>query len=335
MSSFPVPMASAGPSNQRLWLRRCQLTIGTSGKSYDLSKLRVQFRVASKTVQTLKSAEITIYNPAPETAQAILKQPEFAQVSLSAGYQSGPFSPIFSGKIAYVRWGKEDAVTSFVTIIATDSDAAYNWATINTTLPAGAKPQDQRDAILSALKPYGITLMQNPPPLPATQLTRSKAMYGMVRDALTDFANSIGCYWHFANGVLNFVAKDAPLAGDVIVLTPQTGLLGAPEQTLDGLNVRALLNPNIVTGRLIKVNAPLVNQGAFSDPRLVPQPSYSSVPYQPGLSANGVYTVYSLVHEGDNRGTGNDWQTRMIAVATASNTPPLTPTFINAVVDGT
>jgi hypothetical protein len=326
-------VVTAAPTGERLWLHKCKLVIANdNGSGYDLSNLRVKFRVQAHTIQTLKSAEITVLNLAPATLQNIFTKREFTQVTLSAGYQNGPFGNIFTGKIAYLRVGKEDALTSFLHIVATDCDDAYHWATINVTLGAGAAstPQNQLNAILTALKPYGVTA-GSIPPLPATGLPRGKVMQGMVRDMLTDLARSVGCDWHFADGKLNFVTRDVPLTGDVIVLTPRTGLIGAPEQTLDGLNVRALLNPNIVTGRLIQISSSQVNRSAIGSGV---QADYSQ-PYLPSLSANGRYMVYSLSHEGDTRGTGNDWVTEMIAVASDTTTPPLSATYLAAWIDGT
>jgi hypothetical protein len=330
------------PTGQPLWLRKCQLTIATGRQTFDFSHLRIRFRVRSRTVQTLKQAEITVYNLSPSHANAIFSSqqagnpsaPEFSQVALAAGYQDGPFANIFTGQIAYLRMGKEDAVTRYLTIVASDCDAAYNWATINVTLEANCTPQNQLDAILKVLKPYGVTAGYIPE-LPKTPLPRGKILQGMVRDILTDLARSVGCDWHFVSdpsggSKLNFVSRDVPMTGDVITLDPQHGLIGAPEQTLDGLSARSLLNPYVVTGRLIQVPTSLITLAGYTGS---PLPNTNQArPVQPGLSTNSIYMVYSLLHAGDSR--GQEWYSDLIAVASDASAQPISSTFIQAVVDG-
>jgi hypothetical protein len=333
------------------WLRRCRLTVGNNqGQTYDLSQLQTHFRVQSRTVQTLKTAEITVLNPKPATLNAIFGSQEFTQVSLAAGYTGTPkapgaFGPIFAGKIAYLRMGKQDATTSFLNIVATDCDEAYNYATINRPVPQegedGPTPKQQLDAIMAALAPYGVTRYSGPAMDNTTRLPRPKVMQGMVRDVVTDFARSVGCDWSLATqpdastggaaSTLIFVQRGVPSSAGVrFLLRPDNGLIGAPEQTLDGLNVRALLNPNFVTGCVIQVQPTQTNQ---AQPGSAPQPNLQPA-YMPSLDAQGQYMVYSVTHEGDTRGSGNDWVTEMVAIS-LSGTPPLTATYTNAIVDGT
>jgi hypothetical protein len=317
-------------TSQPQWLRKCSLIVAdANGNGVDLSSLHIKFSVTSATAQTAKKLEATIYNLADSTAQQI--QNEFVQVQLMAGYQGGPYGIIFNGAIAYVRRGREDAITTFVTLTATDADAAYNWGTIQVTLAAGASQQNILNSVLTALQPYGIKA-GNIPTLASTQLPRGKVMYGMVRDVLTDLANSCNCYWHFGDGQLNFVPRDGYIPGDVITISSSTGMIGVPEQTLDGLNVRALLNPNLKTGHLIQVPTSAITTGQYNS--TIRQPNASTVPYLPGLSTNGLYMIYSLTQVGDTRST--PWYSEMICEArNPVNSQALnSQTRAQAVVDG-
>jgi hypothetical protein len=332
MSTQPVAVPDiavdsvAQPTNQQLYGIQAKLVIANEqGAGYDLSAMHLKFRVQSRTIQTLKSAEITILNLSPATMATLFNSQEFTVVTLSAGYVNGPFGNLFTGKISYSKKGNLDATTSYLTIIATDSDDAYNWATIECPLAAGTTLQQQLAQVLKVLQPYGITA-GSIPTLPANPLVRGKVLSGMVRNVLSDLARTVNCDWHFANGQLNFVSRNVPLSGDVITLTPQTGLIGAPEQTLDGLNVRALLNPNLITGRLIQVFSSQINSSAVGT---AAQPDYSPA-YLPDLSSNGVYMIYSLTHVGDTRGTGNDWVSEIVAVASSTTSPPLSSLYLNS-----
>ena len=128
-------------SNQLQYIRRCNLVVsGVSGDGLDLSNLRIVFKIKKSDAQTPNTAEIRVYNLAPETAKQIRK--EFKRVVLQAGYESN-YGVIFDGNIKQVRMGRESGTDTYIDIAAGDGDDAYNYAVVNTTLAAGAKQSDQ------------------------------------------------------------------------------------------------------------------------------------------------------------------------------------------------
>ncbi len=286
------------------FLRKCTLLVGdNTGSGVDLSALQVKFSVVSATTQTLKHLEARIYNVSDATASQI--QSEFTQVQLSAGYQGGPFGIVFSGFITQFRRGKENAVDSFLDILASEGDIPYNWASLNIALSAGWSPTDLLNAILKALAPYGIAA-GSIPNLPPIQMPRGKAAYGLVRDLLRGLAGSQDCDWNIDNGKLNLIPRYAAVIADITTLTPQTGLIGAPTQTVDGLQVTALLNPSIRAGGLLKVLNPYINSAEIVTP-------LTAEDYVPSLSGTGQYKVYSVQHVGDTR--GQEWYTNATCAA--------------------
>lgn len=319
-------ITATASQNQQLWIRKVQLTLSNAaGNTLDLSDLRVRLRVQSATINTSKNAEVIVYNLSPNTAQTIFNQKEYTQLSLSAGYKNGPCGQIIKGKIVYMRLGREDAITSYLAIIATDSDDARNWGTINAYFSQGATAEDQLVAILAALAPYGITAGYIPT-LPRGGLARGKCLYGKIPDVLNTFASSLHRVWNFQDGLLNIFPTNnpPPVTGDVFILTPQTGMVGVPEQTLDGLNVRSLLTSSIKVGSLVQIPLQYITQVAYTGL----QPN-RTIPIQPSLSANGLYRVYALTHSGDTR--GNDWYSDLICVSTDANAQlPVSNTFLNA-----
>lgn len=340
MGSTPTfSVTTTASANQQQWLRKCKLVVSNAaGDGLDLSNLRVKFRVQSATMNTLKNAEITVYNLSPQTAQSIFGQQEFTQLSLSAGYKNGSCGPIIKGTIVYMRWGKEDAITTYLTMIASDSDAAYNWSVVNQSInlpDSGVSPQDQFIQILKALEPFDISAGYTPfssgynGPTPSGQpLPRAKVLYGSAKEVLNTFASSLGCVWNIQDGLLNLFPSNSPppTTGEITTLTPQTGLIGTPELTLDGLNVKCLLNPAIKQGSLIQVPKQYIAQAAYTGI----QPDMT-VPVAPSLSTNQVYYVYALTQVGDTWSTGPDWCSELICVATDKNTQlPISNTYLNA-----
>jgi hypothetical protein len=311
--------------SQRQWLRKISLVAGdSSGKALDFSELQVRFTVSSATTQTFRQLNARIYNVSKATALTVEK--EFTQVQLSAGYQDGPFGIIFSGQIAQIRRGHENSVDSFLDIIGADGDQAGNWSILNTTMAAGWTMADFQKILLQALQQTTPSItMGYSPELSTAKAPRGRTLYGSTRDFLREFANNTGTQWNLADGKLNFVPKLSYIPGDAIALNAASGMIGFPVQTIDGIVVRALLNPNIRTGRLLQID----NASIQTTTLKTPTGSTDSF-FIPSTDADGSYKVYALKHIGDTR--GQEWYTDAICAA-QNGTLPATGTFINAVAD--
>ena len=96
------------------------------------------------------------------------------------------------------------------------------------------------------------------------------------------------------------------MIGDLVTLNPQSGLIGSPTQTIDGLTVNSLLNPNIRPGAAIHVETGLVNTASIVTP-------LTAQDYMPTLDVDGRYKAYSVTHVGDTR--GQEWYTESICAA--------------------
>jgi hypothetical protein len=90
-------------------------------------------------------------------------------------------------------------------------------------------------------------------------------------------------------------------------------MIGIPYQTLDGaINVRSLLNPQLMPARLVKVNEKDIRQIAVKNAGLT-KAEMGSIGYfneNNQIAADGIYKIYALRHTGDNR--GNDWYTDVV-----------------------
>lgn len=145
----------------RQWARACSLLIGSASDGLDLSNLRIKFATHKGDLETPNSAEITVYNLSDETVSRI--RGEFKRVVLSAGYEDAA-AVIFDGQIRQVRSGR-DAADSWLEIILTDGDRAYNYAVVNQTLAAGSTPLERVSAGSTAMAakgtPTGICRVRN------------------------------------------------------------------------------------------------------------------------------------------------------------------------------
>lgn len=297
------------------YLRACSLIVGgDSGDGLDLSELRIRFQVNNGDTETPNNAVIRVYNLAPDTARRIQK--EFTRVVLSAGYQ-GNAGVIFSGQIKQLIRGRENATDTSIDIIAADGDAAYNFARISQSFAAGYTPTMVRDALLKAMQPFGVTAGAMAA-LPDIRSPRGGAFAGPVKQFLSELGDTFGLSWSIVFGQLQMVPVNGILDADTIELTANTGLVGLPQQTIDGIMVKCLLNPRIRPCRQIKLNNGSVQEQAIS-------PGYKYVDKRPSIDADGLYKVWAVNHSGDTR--GNVWHSDLVC-SSATGMTPLSATFI-------
>jgi hypothetical protein len=301
------------------YLRICTLLISNNkGDSLDLSELHIKFSIKRSDTQTPNMAEIRVYNLEEKTAQRIQK--EFSKVILQGGYESN-FGVIFQGNVKQIILGRENSTDTFIDIVAGDGDLSYNFAIVNTTIAAGAGHAEQINAAISSMNPDGTTL-GHVSELPPTKLPRGKVMYGMARDYLKQTADTTKKTWSIQDGKVQFVSTSSYLPGTAIQLTSKTGLIGTPNQTTFGVNMKCLLNPLIKVGGRVQIDNNIVarlkiNLAVPLSPENIPAP----------VTADGVYYVLVIEHEGDNR--GQEWYTNLTCLNINTTTNPINSVNLN------
>lgn len=293
----------------------------------ELGALRIQFKTSAIDVDSPPHAVIRVINPSKTTAERFSK--EFQSVTLQAGYENGNFGVIFQGSIVRIRRGRLSNIENFVDIMASNLDAIYNFGFVNGSLAKGQNgPQQQinmiRDKVNSSpvaqgqagAQAQGMQLGYIPSSVgTGGTLPRGKVLFGLARDKLNDVANSTGMAWQIGpDGKINFHPLTGYLPGEAVVLNSQTGMIGIPEATNQGIEVNCLLNPLIKAGTLIKINnADLVQSQNVNN--TVGFPAYADFQFFANQSNDGTYMAMVVEHEGDSRGHGGDWVTKIVALA--------------------
>lgn len=291
------------------YLRKASLIIGeNAGDALDLSELRFSFVVKRGDFQTPNSARIRVYNMNPDTMARVQK--EFKRVVLQAGY-GGNFGLIFDGTVVQTRRGRTSQVDTHLDITAADGDAAYNFAIVSTTLAAGSTAQDHFNVAAQAMAKHGVGggytagLQSNP-------LPRGKVMFGMARDFMRGVARATQTTWSIQDGKIVVIPETSYMPGEIPVINSDTGLIGLPVQTQNGINFRVLLNPNIKIGTLVQLDNKAVQQFEYS--LNVPQQAQNQrTSLENKLQTDGFYYVMWAEHQGDTR--GNDWYTDVVCLA--------------------
>jgi hypothetical protein len=142
---------------------------------------------------------------------------------------------------------------------------------------------------------------------------RARTVYGPVGDILRDVAQSEGATIFINDGKLHVFKIEDALKLPAIRLNSTTAMIGIPYQTLDGgVNVRSLLNPDLVPCRKVHIDEKDIRQIAVKNAGLT-KAEMGSVGFFDAhnqIKADGIYKIYSLRHSGDNR--GNDWYTDIV-----------------------
>lgn len=300
----------------RLYPRRYSLIAADEGGAgLDVSELRATFVVKQVEQTTPCTADIRLHNVAPATAARFGK--EFTRIVLQAGYPA-QYGTIFQGTIVQARRGRSSPTDTHVDITAGDSDRAHNFAVVNTTLAAGCRPADVHRALCAATAPMGAEAGYVPE-LPGPALPRGRVLYGMARQHLRDLADATDTVWNIQDGKVVFTPRTGYLPGEAVVLTSETGLIGQPQQTQDGILVRCLLNPLLRLGNRIRLDNASIQEarvgpifgGPAGGPGIVADERQSA-----GIAkknADGFYVVLAIDHTGDTR--GQEWYSDLTCLA--------------------
>ncbi len=307
----------------RQFIRECRLTVGKGDSAEDLSNMRITFEVKQFTTQAPNNATIRVYNLAKEHASRIqkdvtagVKGGTIVPVVLDAGYDEN-CNTIFRGEAIYARTGRENPTDTYLDLFCRDGDMGYNHGVINRTLKAGSTHRDHVDAFLDALKEHGIT-EGSITGLGDTKYPRPYVFFGMVREHLRRLALTINATWSIQNGKLDIVPNESGGKNtNAFVLNANTGLIGMPVETLDGIMVTALINPQFFVNGQVKIDEKSIQRGAFS---------YNwTADIQNSLlqtlgTSDGVYRILAIDWVGDTR--GGPWYAYLTCIGAMTGSIP-------------
>lgn len=150
------------------------------------------------------------------------------------------------------------------------------------------------------------------PPVEQQGLPRGKVMFGMARDFMRWTARSQQAVWSIQDGKAIVVPETSYMPGDIPVITAETGMVGLPEQTQNGITIKMLTNPSVKIGTLIQIDNKSVQQYEYSL-NVGQQVENERIALQAKLQDDGFYYVMIAEHSGDTR--GNEYYTEVICLA--------------------
>lgn len=289
----------------RQYKRQAQVIVGKAGVGLSVTELRITFEVVKNIKSAPNTAIIKIFNLHPDNEAKIKK--EYDDVILNAGYEGGVLL-LFRGNITHVYRYREG--NDFITEInAADGDTDFRLATVNGTLAAGTTNAQLIDLAVASFA-GGTT--RGVVQVPEKVRIRGKVVTGNTRDLLDTAARDAGANWSIQDGQLTIVGVNSVIPGVAIVLTSETGLLGAPETNDKGIAATCLLNPQIKINSAIKLDNNSIKAKHEQEKALGKAKEKAKPPVR--LDPDGIYKVIKVTHKGDNRGRGPDWTSEVTCV---------------------
>lgn len=219
--------------------------------------IRIEFNIDKDTSSSPNSAQITIFNLSESHRNSVGK--EFDAIKLEAGYippeGSGNVGVIFKGAVRDVEHRREGP--NILTIISCgDGSKALRRATISKSFPKGTPVKDVVDELSKQIEKEGVSRgeWKFPQDVESKTFKRPYAVCGSCARELDTIGRGNGFYWNLQNETIEIIPSDGFIGG-VVLITPETGMIGTPAITDNGVRVTALLNPEIRPNRRIQLKS--------------------------------------------------------------------------------
>ncbi len=230
----------------KLFHRVAAVTVDT----LKITGLRVEFKVVKTSRPEPNSAEVTIYNISADHRRKM--QVAGVPVLLEAGYESAPgqstMQQLFLGDMR-VAGHKRHGVDWVTKLEAGDGEKTLRTSKLTESFAAGTRKDAVVKRMLESMKlnvkdavaKIGEKGLQGA----AEEFYKGISLSGSTAAELTRVLDDMGLTWSVQDGAVQ-ITKPGEIVGDLVVLTPATGLVGSPEAGEKGyVKVRSLLNPLI------------------------------------------------------------------------------------------
>lgn len=229
--------------------RAIQLVIGSSTESIVIDGgLTISFDLTKTITSEPNEATISIVNLNQSTRNLITDK-KYNRILLNAGY-GDDMRTLFVGYIDEVE-NRKDSTDITTTMTCSDGSKDYREARTAVTVKKG---QSDKEIVKEVLKDMPNTETGIQEYKKETKLPRGKTLVGNSRDILKTVAKNQDANWSIQDGKLLILPKTSALANNEGFLIQEgTGMLGSPQKTSDGLEVRCLLNNIMRVGQLCRV----------------------------------------------------------------------------------
>jgi len=223
--------------------------------------LDVEFHILKSLKKDPNTLDLTIYNLNKDHRRQ-LESVENPIVQIEAGYEDN-MGVIYLGLLREVSsvLKQPDWVT---TLTSGDGEKKKRNGRVNKSFAAGTKWKRVLKEVAKTLEIETGNLDEvigSGKLIEATdEFSHGVVVSGQASKEMDRLIRSAGLEWSIQDGAFQILEAGKALAKEAIVLTPNTGLIGSPTVSSDGiLTFTALLNPNILPGKQIHVFTDLIS----------------------------------------------------------------------------
>lgn len=281
----------------RFWKGSAYLVIEFNGyeQRFDVAndsgrRLALDFDIKLTNSSTPNQAVFALYNLSPSSRSAIAS--DGLAVRCYAGYD-GVEKLVFQGSFVAVQ--NIPSAPDWITKI--QAGDGYSEFTESVTSRSYAAGTDKQIILKQMSDDMGLIVKSATDTLTGV-LSSPMTFDGKTKDTLNELVNDAGAAYSIQDGELQVVTDGQPVDQVAIVLRADTGLLESPIVTKKGVNVKALLNPDLRPNKLIKLES-IGFDSTTANTR--------------GKDYNGVYLAQSVQFVGNNYGGAFDVNIEAIA----------------------
>ena len=312
--------------NGSLWIRKYRILVSKANKEGDskeeealnVSDLHCSFEVHKKRERGGMYAICRIYNPNSDTEDKLVMEGD--RLIIEAGYQSSTtetvtdekgnqssitsdlqYGKIFDGKIVWPSRARESNTDYVLTLMAIDGDEPLNLSFISKTVNRGLNARKIIETVVNVSE-VKTPINRISEGLSNQSLPRGKVFFGKPYNYVQNVCRGNAASFYIEDGNLNVVRLQDISKEEALVVTPQNGLIGTPQQIQMGVSFRMLLNPAIHLESMIQIKGVQVNEASVT-------PGQQQAP----LDDEWIYQVFELTHVGDTR--GNEWYTEVQGIS--------------------
>lgn len=272
--------------------------VGDESLQLQISRLRTEFDVKKTESSDPNKAVVGIYNLSQSTRNLIDKTDSL--LTLYAGYEDGPgLSIVFKGDITNVS--HKYAPPEVITVIEA-SDGENNIQDKRISLSYSGSVS-MRQVLSDTIKRFGFAeqLAFSGIAFNDVILNNGYAFVGKIKTVMDEVCKILSLQWSIQNNELKLYQEDLTDETIVINLSPQTGLIGSPEQIkiktgkkktdikqLDGWKIKSLLQPVAEPGGRVNLTSKV-------------------------LTDESEFKILNVNHSGDTHGSA--WQTEIEAIS--------------------
>lgn len=239
-----------------LYLRKVELEVFPSvGQGIKIDELRIKFRCEKSTERNPNKATIEIYNLSDKT-RAILEKKN-TRVALKIGYQD-TLELIFIGNIDKAVHKREN-VDIITELEVKDGGNKYRNSRHTKGYPPGIKAKKVFDEIGDSM---GLPVSSKEGVPEDAKYENGLTLQGLARDHLDNLTQKFNLEWSIQDETLQITKKTGTTKESIILLDPDSGLVGFPAKTKTGVEFTSLIQPGLKPGRRVQLDSRIV-KGVF------------------------------------------------------------------------